>query len=168
MTERCLKVKLEEGEKRPPSGYFLLFATKLGLIKKTDLHEYVRINRNGKYALRFKLENDSLVNVQQSVDSDDVVMKSQQPATPAVSNAMRFVHPMLRVSGGVYGIKVAERKGSGGGFVAGMLAMSDYDSQILTISKYGMAKRSRLGTAERIQTSIRTAMNDSMTTVTER
>ncbi|MGB0174468.1 MAG: DNA gyrase C-terminal beta-propeller domain-containing protein, partial [Candidatus Poseidoniaceae archaeon] len=50
VTEKCLKIKLEEGEKRPPSGYFLLFATKLGLIKKTDLHEYVRINRNGKYA----------------------------------------------------------------------------------------------------------------------
>ena len=148
VTERCLKVKLEEGEKRPPSGYFLLFATKLGLIKKTDLHEYVRINRNGKYALRFKLENDSLVNVQQSVDSDDVVMIS------TTGYASRFkcdaIRTSGRVSGGVYGIKVAERKGSGGGFVAGMLAMSDYDSQILTISKYGMAKRSRLGTAERI------------------
>ena len=33
VTERCLKVKLEESEKRPPSGYFLLFATKLGLTK---------------------------------------------------------------------------------------------------------------------------------------
>ena len=37
-----------------------------------------------------------------------------------------------------------------GGHVVGMLAMSDHDSQILTISKYGMAKRSRLGTADKI------------------
>ena len=148
VTEKCLKIKLGEGEKRPPSGYFLLFATKLGLIKKTDLHEYVRINRNGKYALRFKLENDSLVNVQQSVDSDDVVMIS------TTGYASRFkcdaIRASGRVSGGVYGIKVADRKGSGGGFVAGMLAMSDADSQILTISKFGMAKRSRLGTADRV------------------
>ena len=89
-----------------------------------------------------------MVNVQQSVDSDDVVMIS------TTGYASRFkcdaIRTSGRVSGGVYGIKVAERKGSGGGFVAGMLAMSDYDSQILTISKYGMAKRSRLGTAERI------------------
>ena len=46
-----------------PDGQFLMFATKMGLIKKTSLAEYVRINRNGKYALRFKKEGDSLVNV---------------------------------------------------------------------------------------------------------
>ena len=37
-----------------PDDHYLLFATRLGLIKKTALSEYVRINRNGKYALRFK------------------------------------------------------------------------------------------------------------------
>ena len=46
-----------------PAGNYLLFATRMGLIKKTKLEEYVRINRNGKYALRFKLDGDSLVNV---------------------------------------------------------------------------------------------------------
>ena len=121
-----------------------MFATRLGLIKKTDLHEYVRINRNGKYALRFKLEGDSLVNVQSSAPSDDIVMIS------STGYASRFKSESIRasgrVSGGVYGIKVADRKGSGGGHVVGMLAMSEHESQILTISKYGMAKRSRLGT----------------------
>ena len=53
-------------------------------------------------------------------------------------------------SGGVYGIKVADRKGSGGGVVAGMVAMLSSDEHILTISKYGMAKRSKLGTGDRI------------------
>jgi len=33
-----------------PEGHYLLFATKMGLIKKTKLEEYVRINKNGKYA----------------------------------------------------------------------------------------------------------------------
>ena len=148
VTEKCLKVKLEEGQKRPPSGYFLLFATKKGLIKKTDLHEYVRINRNGKYALRFKLEGDALVNVRSSTNEDDVVMIS------STGYASRFkcsaIRASGRVSGGVYGIKVGDRKGSGGGKVVGMIAVEDSDSQILTISKYGMAKRSRLGTADRI------------------
>ena len=148
VTEKCLKVKLEDGQKRPSSGYFLMFATKLGLIKKTDLHEYVRINRNGKYALRFKIDDDSLVNVQSSVETDDIVMIS------STGYASRFkcdaIRTSGRVSGGIYGIKVGSRKGSGGGHVVGMLAMSDHESQILTISKYGMAKRSRLGTAVRV------------------
>ncbi len=125
-----------------------MFATKLGLIKKTDLHEYVRINRNGKYAIRFKLDDDSLVNVQSSVETDDIVMIS------STGFASRFkcdaIRTSGRVSGGIYGIKVGSRKGSGGGYVVGMLAMSDHESQILTISKYGMAKRSRLGTAVRV------------------
>ncbi len=132
-----------------PDDHFLLFATRLGLIKKTALSEYVRINRNGKYALRFKIEGDSLVNVRTATNQHDVVMIS------TTGYASRFncsaIRASGRVSGGVFGIKVADRKGSGGGVVAGMVAMLHADEYILTISKYGMAKRSRLGTAERVE-----------------
>ena len=131
-----------------PEDHYLLFATRLGLIKKTALSEYVRINRNGKYALRFKKEGDSLVNVRSATNDHDIVMIS------TAGYASRFncgdIRASGRVSGGVYGIKVGDRKGSGGGFVAGMVAMLSSDEHILTISKYGMAKRSRLGTAEKI------------------
>ena len=148
VTERCLNIKLEPGEKRPASGHYLMFATKLGLVKKTDLYEYVRINKNGKYALRFKIEDDELVNVRRSTDEHDIVMIS------STGYASRFkcasIRPSGRVSGGVYGIKVGDRKGSGGGVVVGMVSILDPSTQILTISKYGMAKRSRLGTALRI------------------
>lgn len=132
-----------------PEDHYLLFATKLGLIKKTSLSEYVRINRNGKYALRFKLEGDSLVNVRSATNEHDIVMIS------TTGYASRFsceaIRSSGRVSGGIYGIKVGDRKGSGGGVVAGMVAMLSADEYILTISKFGMAKRSRLGTADRIQ-----------------
>ena len=131
-----------------PGDHYLLFATRLGLIKKTALSEYVRINRNGKYALRFKKEGDSLVNVRSATNEHDIVMIS------TTGYASRFncgdIRSSGRVSGGVYGIKVSDRKGSGGGVVAGMVAMLSADEHILTISKYGMAKRSRLGTAEKI------------------
>lgn len=131
-----------------PEDHYLLFATRLGLIKKTALSEYVRINRNGKYALRFKKEGDSLVNVRSATNEHDIVMIS------SAGYASRFncgdIRASGRVSGGVYGIKVGDRKGSGGGFVAGMVAMLSADEHILTISRYGMAKRSRLGTAEKI------------------
>ena len=59
-----------------PSGHYLLFATRKGLIKKTKLEEYVRINRNGKYALRFKIDGDSLVNVRSGTNDSDIVMIS--------------------------------------------------------------------------------------------
>ncbi|MGB1818592.1 MAG: DNA gyrase subunit A, partial [Candidatus Poseidoniaceae archaeon] len=107
--EKCIDIDVEEGEKRPPSGYFLLFATKLGLIKKTDLSQYVKINRNGKYALRFKLPDDALVNVRLSTDDDSVVMIS------STGYASRFncsdIRASGRVSGGIYGIKVGTKKG---------------------------------------------------------
>ena len=131
-----------------PEGNYLLFATKLGLIKKTRLEEYVRINRNGKYALRFKLDGDSLVNVRCGNDDSDIVMIS------STGFASRFACQKIRASGrvsaGVYGIKTGNRKGADGGHVVGMIATDNTETQILTITKNGMAKRSRLGTAEKI------------------
>ena len=121
------------------------------MIKKTDLSQYVKINRNGKYALRFKLPDDALVNVRLSTDDDSVVMIS------STGYASRFSCSDIRASGrvsrGVYGIKVGTKKGSvngGGGEVVGMISIANADTQILTISKYGMAKRSRIGTGGRM------------------
>jgi DNA gyrase subunit A len=129
-----------------PDGHFLLFATRLGLIKKTKLEEYVRINRNGKYALRFKLDNDSLVNVRTSTNDSAVVMIS------STGFASRFacsnIRSSGRVSAGIYGIRTGNR--GDGGHVVAMMSTENTDTQILTITRNGMAKRSRLGTAEKI------------------
>ncbi|MBT4391265.1 MAG: DNA topoisomerase 4 subunit A [Euryarchaeota archaeon] len=131
-----------------PEGKYLLFATHLGLIKKTRLEEYVRINKNGKYALRFKLEGDKLVNVRSGTNDSDIVMIS------STGFASRFACSDIRASGrvsaGVWGIKTGNRKGADGGHVVSMIATDDYDTQILTITRNGMAKRSRLGTSEKI------------------
>ena len=131
-----------------PEGHFLLFATRLGLIKKTKLEEYVRINRNGKYALRFKLDDDSLVNVRTGTNESAVVMIS------STGFASRFacsdIRSSGRVSAGVYGIKTGNRKNADGGHVVAMMSTENTDTQILTITRNGMAKRSRLGTSEKI------------------
>ncbi len=130
-----------------PQGNFLLFATHLGLIKKTKLEEYVRINRNGKYAIRFKLEGDKLVNVRSGTNESDIVMIS------STGFASRFACSDIRASGrvsaGVWGIRTGIR--GNGGHVVGMVATDDTETQILTITKNGMAKRSRLGTSDKIQ-----------------
>ena len=131
-----------------PDGHFLLFATRLGLIKKTKLEEYVRINRNGKYALRFKLDNDSLVNVRTGTNESAVVMIS------STGFASRFacsdIRSSGRVSAGVYGIRTGNRKNADGGHIVAMMSTENTDTQILTITRNGMAKRSRLGTSEKI------------------
>jgi DNA gyrase subunit A len=48
-----------------------------------------------------------------------------------------------RISQGVSGMKLAV-----GDKVIGMIVTDDFDTSVLTISKYGMAKRSRLGSGE--------------------
>jgi DNA gyrase subunit A len=144
-----------------PEGNYLMFATTNGRIKKSRLSEYVKINRNGKYALRFaEGDNDSLVTVRPATEADHVVLVSAQ------GNACRFmpaeeksrvdsnsgdivtthvVRVQGRVSQGVSGMKL--RKGDS---VIGMIVTDDFDTSVLTISKYGMAKRSRLGSGEMI------------------
>jgi len=144
-----------------PEGNYLMFATTNGRIKKSRLSEYVKINRNGKYALRFaEGDNDSLVTVRPATEVDHVVLVSSQ------GNACRFmpaeeksrvdsnsgdivtthiVRVQGRVSQGVSGMKL--RKGDS---VIGMIVTDDFDTSVLTISKYGMAKRSRLGSGEMI------------------
>ena len=109
----------------------------MGLIKKTKLEEYVKINRNGKYALRFKLDGDSLVYVRSGTDESDIVMIS------STGFASRFacsgIRSSGRVSGGVYGIKTGNRKGADGGHVVAMIATNNPETNILTVTKNGMA-----------------------------
>jgi len=142
-----------------PEGHYLMFATANGRIKKSRLSEYVKINRNGKYALRFaEGEGDALVAVRPATDADHVVLVSSH------GNACRFmpaqeksrvdpnsgetvtthvVRVQGRVSQGVSGMKLKK-----GDQVIGMIVTDDFETSVLTISRFGMAKRSRLGSGE--------------------
>ena len=144
-----------------PEGNFLMFATSNGRIKKSKLSEYARINRNGKYALKFADGgDDTLVSVRPATDSDHVVLVS------ASGNACRFVPSEVktrtspetgqevttyvvrvqgRISQGVSGMKLSPHDR-----VIGMIVTDDFETSVLTISKYGMAKRSRLGSGEMV------------------
>ena len=144
-----------------PDGNFLIFATAKGRIKRSKLIDYVKINKNGKYALKFAAgQDDSLVSVRSATEDDHVVLVS------ASGNACRFkpadvksrvdpesgdiisthtVRVQGRVSQGVRGMSL--RKSDK---VIGMIVSDDFDTSVLTISKYGMAKRTRLGSGEMI------------------
>jgi len=144
-----------------PEGHFLIFATKNGRIKRSYLSEYVKINRNGKYALRFaEGEEDSLVSVKPATEEDHVVIVSARgnacrfkpaeikkrldPST-GMEQTTHLVSVQGRVSQGVSGMKLGT-----GDKVIGMIVTEDFDTSVLTISKHGMAKRSRLGSGEMV------------------
>ena len=144
-----------------PDGHYLIFSTLNGRIKRSQLSEYVKINRNGKYAIKFaEGASDSLVAVRSATEEDHVVLVS------AKGNACRFmpaevrkrvdpstgeeqttqlVRVQGRVSQGVSGMKLSK-----GDRVIGMIVTDDFETSVLTVSKHGMAKRSRLGSGEMI------------------
>lgn len=127
-----------------PENHYLLFSTIKGLIKKTKLSEYVKINRNGKYALRFKIDEDRLVNVRHGTDEDDILLYTARGLAARFSCAK--IRASGRVSAGVFGIRFKIE----GDTVVGMLVTANPEAQILTITKYGMGKRTELGTADRL------------------
>ena len=144
-----------------PEGNYLIFATSQGRVKRSRLSDYVRINRNGKYALKFANDDDSLVQVRPATDTDHVVLVSSggyacrfvpaeiKTRTDPASGEVQTTHTVRvqgRVSQGVSGMKLQT-----GDSVIGMIVTDDFDTSVLTISKYGMAKRSRLGSGNMIQ-----------------
>ncbi|DAC67347.1 TPA: hypothetical protein HA325_01025, partial [Candidatus Thalassarchaeaceae archaeon] len=143
-----------------PEGNYLIFATSQGRIKRSKLADYVRINKNGKYALKFATESDTLVQVRSATDADHVVLvssggyacrflpaevKSRTDPNTGEVQTTHTVRVQGRVSQGVTGMKLAA-----GDNVIGMIVTDDADTSVLTISKYGMAKRSRLGSGQMI------------------
>ena len=143
-----------------PEGHYLLFATSQGRIKRSRLEEYVRINRNGKFALKFANESDRLVIVRPGTDEDHVVLVSKhgracrfKPADTkvrvddeGVERVSYTVKIQGRISQGVTGMKL-----KGDDEVVGMIVTSNIDTSVLTITRHGMAKRSRLGSGEMLE-----------------
>ena len=153
-------VEAKEDNESPWEGHYLVFSTSQGRIKRTELEAYRRINRNGKYALKFANEDDKLVAVKSGTEDDHVVLVSKfgkacrfKPAETKTrvnpetgeEHITTTVKLQGRVSQGVKGIKLAK-----GDSVAGMIVTSNVDTSILTITRYGMAKRSILGTGNMV------------------
>ena len=105
-----------------PEGNYLIFATSQGRIKRSKLADYVRINRNGKYALKFATESDTLVQVRSATDADHVVLVSSggyacrflpadvKTRTDPNTGEVQTTHTVRvqgRVSQGVTGMKLA-------------------------------------------------------------
>ena len=111
----------------------LIMATKNGLIKKTDLSEFERINKNGKIAISL-LDGDELIETQMSSGNDEILIASYQ------GKCIRFSEKDVRKTGrGSQGVKSMNLAKDDR--IIGMTIISP-GSQIVTITENGYGKRS--------------------------
>ncbi|WEK83143.1 MAG: DNA topoisomerase (ATP-hydrolyzing) subunit A [Mycoplasma sp.] len=80
---------------------YLFLTTKQGLVKKTRMDEYERINSNGKICISL-LENDNLFDVIQVENDDEILLSGSNGKLVRFANAE--VRPTGRTSQGITGI----------------------------------------------------------------
>src|SRR4051812_23059437 len=116
---------------------YLAFATKKGIVKKTELAAYnTPLKADGIIAIKMR-EDDELVSVQHSTGEDDILMVSR------MGQAIRFgekqARPMGRDTGGVKGMSL--RKGDEV-ITSDVVGVNEGDLLVVTENGYG--KRTKL------------------------
>ncbi len=117
------------------SAGYLMMATKYGLIKKTSLDEFARIQSNGKIAISL-VDGDELIGVQLTGGKDELIMASS--GGKCIRFSEETVRPTGRTSQGVKSIKL-----DSGESVVDMTIVRD-DCEVLTITANGYGKRTDL------------------------
>ena len=117
------------------SAGYLMMATKYGLIKKTSLDEFARIQSNGKIAISL-VDGDELIGVQLTGGKDELIMASS--GGKCIRFSEETVRPTGRTSQGVKSIKL-----DSGEAVVDMTIVRD-DCEVLTITANGYGKRTDL------------------------
>lgn len=120
-------------------SHYLVFATRNGVIKKTSLAEYARINVKGKKAIVIR-EGDQVIGVDLTDGNSEILMANRN------GRAIRFheskVRCMGRVSTGVRGMTLDADPSDE---IIGMICMkADNVNNVMVISEKGYGKRSLL------------------------
>lgn len=118
------------------NSHNLVFATKKGMVKKTPLSEYGRINANGKKAIKIR-EEDELLQVALTDGNSEIILANRE------GKAIRFHESTVRSVGrdsmGVIGMTLGSDKDE----VIGMITMKiDSQDSIMVVSANGYGKRS--------------------------
>lgn len=118
---------------REAEGHFLVFATKHGIVKKSELSEYKNMRQNGLKAIKI-VDGDEVLGVRITDGKKDVLLAS------SAGKSIRFhedeCRAQGRVSQGVKGMSLDD-----GEEVIGM-EIIDEKSEILTVTSRGYGKRS--------------------------
>lgn len=120
------------------ANHNLVFATRQGIIKKTSLAEYARVNIKGKKAIIIR-DGDQVIGVGLTEGNAEILMANRN------GRAIRFnestVRQMGRVSTGVRGMRLDNDADE----VVGMICMHPDDAKnVMVISENGFGKRSLL------------------------
>ena len=117
------------------SAKYLLFVTKSGLVKRTDITEFDSIRNNGKLAITLK-QNDELIAVKKTDGSNDILIGSSE------GRMVKFNESEVRVMGrsasGVRGINLADDAECIGAEIA-----RDTD-ELLIVTKKGYGKKTNV------------------------
>ena len=108
---------------------YFVFATKMGLVKRTEISEFYNIRNNGKKFITLR-DDDDLISVKKTDGTYDILMASSN------GRLVRFPENLVRVMGrgasGVRGINLDD------GILVGMeVANSDIDVLVVTEKGYG-------------------------------
>ena len=116
---------------------FLVTVTKMGIIKKTPIIQYQRINRNGKIALNMR-EGDELIKAMKVQENQEVIIGGSNGKV--VRFAIDEVRPMSRTATGVLGMRFDESEKA---FVIGASTTNE-GSIVLSIGANGFGKKTAL------------------------
>lgn len=116
---------------------YLVFATKQGIVKRSRLNNFSRINKNGKIAISFK-DHDELIAVRLIDGNQDILIGTKH------ASLIRFdestLRPLGRTAAGVKGITLRE-----GDMVVGLdVAHKESDDEILVVTDKGYGKRTNV------------------------
>ncbi|MEQ8199725.1 MAG: DNA gyrase C-terminal beta-propeller domain-containing protein, partial [Clostridiaceae bacterium] len=117
-----------------PDG-FLFMATKNGLVKKTPIHEFKNLRKNGLIAINLR-DGDELLKVKQTYGDAEIIIATQNGY--AIKFSEKDVRPMGRTASGVKSISL--RKDD----IAVCMDIATQHEDLLVISENGFGKRTPL------------------------
>ena len=116
-------------------GRYLCFATRRGLIKKTDLMAYSNPRPSGLIAIALE-EEDEVIDVRETDGEREIILSTRN------GQAIRFPEAAVRAMGrGTYGVK-GITLGNGDAVVA--MAIVDPAANLLAVSALGSGKRTEM------------------------
>lgn len=134
-TNERLTAVLNIDEKENKEGFFI-FATRKGIIKKTEISAFQNIRTNGIKAILLN-EDDELFKVAITDGEKDIILGASN------GKAIRFsesdIRPMGRISAGVRGILVEEKEQ-----VVGMAIVTTDGDEIVIVTEKGYGKRTNV------------------------
>ena len=132
--EKDEKINSMINVKKDDEYKYILFATKKGIVKKTNISEFENIRTSGKIAISLK-ETDELISVKKTTGDDMILMGSND------GRMVKFNENEIRVMGrtasGVRGINLGNSECIGA-------EVTTEDDKILIVSKKGYGKQTNV------------------------